>query len=582
MDGAPAVSSLFAARPRRAPPPTAPASGPGIAAPTHSHSPSYRRRQPEGSLLYRLVAAELPGLREALAAASPHGNGLPRHVDKDLDGFLACGLLHRGFARVVCHTCRAEHLVAFSCKGRGICPSCTTRRMHDTAAHLVDRVLPYAPYRQWVATFPRRVRYHLAADPKLASEALTLVLRVLFAWQRQRARSAGVRPARANSTGAISMVQRFNSALELSLHFHLLLPDGVFIPRDHHPDARPGLVEIDPPTDQDVAALLDRIITRVTAMLRRRGRLDDDALDDEPEPHLLLAARPVPRPTVPFVQEPLPPLCARKDGFSLHAATTVPKNDRQGLEHLCRYALRPPLAQGRLEEAPDGTILYTMKRRFSDGRHVLRFEPREFLLRLCALVPPRRFHMVRYAGIFAPHARGRFALTGRGLHDPPSTPPSTPSPSEPSPETPTAPIAPEHRPAQDPDDPTRQRRLNWAILLKRSFGLDVLACPRCGDRMELVSCIEDSVIAHRILNHLGLPTRGPPRPPPWRRQPNLPLPDCPHDHEYDYDCVDPPRRRRLSRPAVRDSLTPRLQRRRRTCRLTSSKCSLAHTRGGGC
>ena len=56
-------------------------------------------------------------------------------------------------------------------------------------------------------------------------------------------------------------------------------------------------------------------------------------------------------------------------------------------------------------------------RYFSDGRHVLRFEPQAFVARLCALVPPRRFHMVRYAGLFAPHSRGRFALTGRGLHD---------------------------------------------------------------------------------------------------------------------------------------------------------------------
>ena len=52
--------------------------------------------------------------------------------------------------------------------------------MADTAAHLVDRVLPYAPYRQWVVTFSPRVRYHLAADPKLASLALTESLRAIF------------------------------------------------------------------------------------------------------------------------------------------------------------------------------------------------------------------------------------------------------------------------------------------------------------------------------------------------------------------------------------------------------------------
>ena len=86
---------------------------------------------------------------------------------------------------------------------------------------------------------------------------------------------------------------------------------------------------------------------------------------------------------------------ARKDGFSLHAGIAIHKNDRTGLERLCRYGLRPPLAQGRLTRAADGTILYQMKRRFSDGRHVLRFEPQDLLLRLRALVPPRRFHMVR-------------------------------------------------------------------------------------------------------------------------------------------------------------------------------------------
>lgn len=158
----------------------------------------YRRREPEGTLFYSVVANELAGLREALARSSPYGSGLPKHVDKDLEAYLKCGILKHGFARVLCRRCHAEHLVAFSCKGR-ICPSCSSRRMSDTAAHLVDRVLPHAPFRQWVVTFPRRVRHHLAADPKLATEALREVLRVLFAWQRRRARRVGVRPDRAHS-----------------------------------------------------------------------------------------------------------------------------------------------------------------------------------------------------------------------------------------------------------------------------------------------------------------------------------------------------------------------------------------------
>ena len=307
-------------------------------------APGYRRRAPEHSLLYELVAAEADGLREAVSAASLYGRGLPRNVDKELDAFLECGLLHRGFARVICHPCRAEHLVAFSCKGRGICPSCTSRRMSDTAAALVDRVLPHCRYRQWVITFPRRVRHHLAADPKLASAVLQQGLRAIFAWQRKQARRLGVKPGRANSNAAITMVQRFNSALELSLHFHVLIPDGIFVSNDNDPDARPRLIELDAPSDHDVATLLDAIIDRVTRTLKKHGRLHDDK-DDEPEPQLLMALRPARGPAGPFVADPLPRLCARKDGYSLHAGTSVHRNDRVGLERLCRYGLRPPLSR---------------------------------------------------------------------------------------------------------------------------------------------------------------------------------------------------------------------------------------------
>ena len=551
--------------------------------------PSYQRREPEKTLLYRLVAAELDGLREAFAAASTYGSGLPKHVNKELEAFLRCGILAHGFARVVCRRCRAEHFVAWSCKGRGICQSCMTRKMHDSAAHLVDRVLPRVPMRQWVATFSRRVRFHLAADPKLASAALREVLRIVFAWQRERARRVGARPSRANSNGAITFVQRFSSSLELSLHFHVLIQDGVFVRDGNDPDARPRFVEIDPPTSEDVAALLDKIIGRIIALLRRHGRLDGDALDDEPEPHLLLAARPANVKGDAFVDEPLPPRCARKDGFSLHAGIGIHANDRLGLERLCRYGLRPPLAQGRLSEAPDGTLRYEMKRRFSDGRHVLRFEPRDFLMRLCALVPPRGFHMVRYAGIYSAHARGRHKLTGRGIHDqstcatppltltrarlpptasasaggeqqlsvvPPTAAPlangaaapiagtafpriskdsgaaapgaAAPGAAAPGAAAPAGTAAPAGAAAPGaaapadhlagPDAPTRQRRLDWAVLMRRTWGIDVLDCPRCATRMTILAVIDDERAARRILEHVGLPSRAPPRGKPWRPQ----------------------------------------------------------------
>ena len=67
-----------------------------------------------------------------------------------------------------------------------------------------------------------------------------------------------------------------------------------------------------------------------------------------------------------------------------------------------------------------------------------------------------------------------------------------------------------------PDDPERQRRLAWATLMRRTWDLDVLTCPRCGERMELISVIQDERVARRILDHVGLPSRAPPRGRPWR------------------------------------------------------------------
>jgi hypothetical protein len=73
-----------------------------------------------------------------------------------------------------------DELVAFSCKGRSFCPSCCGRRTADTAMHLADEVLPEAPIRQWVLSFPYRVRYLLAYDAKLCSAVRRIFVRTLL------------------------------------------------------------------------------------------------------------------------------------------------------------------------------------------------------------------------------------------------------------------------------------------------------------------------------------------------------------------------------------------------------------------
>ena len=95
------------------------------------------------------------------------------------DAFLDCGILAHGFLRLHCGDCGQDKRVAFSGKRRGSCPSCGARRMAQTAAHLVDHVIPRVPVRQWVLWLPIPLRLLLAAQPKLVTPVLQVVQRLI-------------------------------------------------------------------------------------------------------------------------------------------------------------------------------------------------------------------------------------------------------------------------------------------------------------------------------------------------------------------------------------------------------------------
>lgn len=122
--------------------------------------------------------------------------GLPRHVQRELQSYLLCGSLAHGFARVHCDRCGKDSLVASPCKVRGFCASCGGSRMAESAAHLVDHVRPDVPVRQWALTLPWRLRFLLATSSPLCR--------------------------------AVNVVQRFGLALNLNVHFHALVLDGVY------------------------------------------------------------------------------------------------------------------------------------------------------------------------------------------------------------------------------------------------------------------------------------------------------------------------------------------------------------------
>src|SRR6266542_4715013 len=168
-------------------------------------APVYRPRDAEHTVLHQVVAEHLEAFLGAVAEAGD-GAGLPQFVEREFREFLLFGVYEAGVARFQCESCAREHLVPFSCKGRGVCPSCGGRRMTERAAHLVDEVLPRVPVRQWVLTVPYRLRSQMAWDHALSRAVLGVY-----------ARGARERRSRDGRTGTVTVIQRSASGLNLNV-----------------------------------------------------------------------------------------------------------------------------------------------------------------------------------------------------------------------------------------------------------------------------------------------------------------------------------------------------------------------------
>ena len=171
----------------------------------------YKRRNPEESVLYQVLQEHLETFL-AQAVSDPECTEWPGFVRRELKSFLDCGILAKGFCRLHCLTCGKDELVAFSCKGRGFCPSCGGRRMADTAAYLADHVLPRVGIRQWVLTLPHRIRYLIAFDKRSCAQVKRIFVRVVKSHLRFKARKQGIKDGQ---FGAVVFLQRFGGALNL-------------------------------------------------------------------------------------------------------------------------------------------------------------------------------------------------------------------------------------------------------------------------------------------------------------------------------------------------------------------------------
>ncbi len=454
----------------------------------------YNPRHPERTLLYQTIAEHFETWYELASAGQFDGQGdyhAPKpYIRQAFRKYLECGIFAHGFARARCGDCGHDYFVAFSCKGRGVCPSCNTRRMVQTAAHLTDHVFPRLPVRQWVLSVPKRLRYFMQRDGATLNMVLRIFLRVIAQSLQSGSPGAAQVDKAALHIGAVAFIHRFGSSLNEHVHFHVCVVDGVFEEvagmADADSDAglpsSPASVIFHPASGVHEAA-----VAQVQATLRQR----------------ILRA---------FVGRGLLESFEAKEmlgyqhsGFSVDAAVRIGEHDRVALERLLRYCARPPFAMDRLRKA-GAELVYRCAKQHSEpssdkrGARVdeLHLTPLDLIDRIAALVPPPRTHRHRYFGVLAPNSPLRAAVTALAAPVQAMPVPTGLSGECPAPQGNAWPPLPESA------QPKRAAHYLWAVLIARIYEVLPLLCPMCGGQMRLIAFITHSADIRQILDHIGV------------------------------------------------------------------------------
>jgi hypothetical protein len=141
--------------------------------------------------------------------------------------------------------------------------------MAESAALLADEVFPDVPLRRWVISFPFPLRYLFAAHPQAMGKVLGIVCRAI---STHLIHKAGLQ-IKDGATGAVTLIQRFGSALNLKIQFHILFLDGVYSYRNNRP---PRFQRVRAPDTSELEELVQLISKRVRRCLERQGLLEQD------------------------------------------------------------------------------------------------------------------------------------------------------------------------------------------------------------------------------------------------------------------------------------------------------------------
>jgi hypothetical protein len=422
----------------------------------------YQPRDPQASDLWQLLDQHFDSFRQAYDERYQAKYGFWRPViDRSVAAFLKCGDLQQGFARIRCPDCHHEMFVAFSCKQRCTCPSCHQKRALRTALHVAQDVCASVPHRQVVLTIPKRLRLHTRFDRSLLGKLAHAAWTCVRAEVRRLLGRDDVVP------GMVAGIHTHGELLHWHPHLHVLVTCGGFT-------AAGDFVEL---KEFDLEHLETAWHEAVFALYLAENKIEPEVVENM--------------------------RTWEHSGFGVDQSVLLPAGDQAGIERLIQYMTRCPFSLSRLVKVTNtGQVVYKAEKSscrsfpeptgdgLSNGpkRNYQILSPLDFLAEFTQHIPAKGSHLVRYYGWYSNKSRGmrnkRAAESSGGA-------------------------AAERR-------ASARGSATWAMLIKRVYELDPLACPQCGGQMTVVAFIEppQTDVIEKILKHCGLWPASSARPPP--------------------------------------------------------------------
>jgi hypothetical protein len=364
------------------------------------------RRGPRASGQQVLARVVDHGCEQLEDHVGPLPETLARRVRRLIGDVVPCA----GTVHLLCPECHDRGKIAFQCDGG--CPLC--KGVSARAGPRLDRLIPRVPVRHWVLSLPHRLRERLAEDPGLARKVGRVFVTTIFRFVRETARLK-LDITGPTQCGCVSVTQRCGAALNLDVHFHALVLDGVYVVGE---DGEPVFHPIPDPESDEVAWVAEQVRVSVMQLFEKHGSgsKQERALLRQIQSASVrheVATGPRAGKRVRRIKEGEVAVARQRDGqgvdgFRVHAGRPV--REQENLERLCRYVTRPPIDLDALEERRDGRIRYRLRRPFSDGTTHVEFDAAELVERLAALVPAGPLCQVSYHGALAPGAAVRWQI----------------------------------------------------------------------------------------------------------------------------------------------------------------------------